>query len=197
MRAPLVLLAMVALSGCIDNRAAAVHPPLDDRGYAWIGSEESTLANAPPRTERAGHLPQSLVVDAWRMRTERPTWAAWLAMDRVTRRNWPVLLPTTAWVRTWPAPVGATLGRRWVRLGDVGSPAGVPESEVLERASFTVCSPFPWWQHFPFDIAPSFVPTDIPSHAEMTVTYAPVAASDLARLRAEADGAGYLNPHRP
>jgi len=197
MRPALVLLSMAALPGCLDNRATAIHPPMDDQGYAWIGDHGSRVADAPLRIERAGHLPQSLVVDAWRTRLERPTWAAWLALDRVQQRTWPQRLPATAWLRTWPAPIGTTVGRRWIRLGDVGSPASVPECEILERSSFTVSSPIPWWQCFPCDIGPSFVPTDIPSHAVMTVTYAPVAPYDLARLQAEAAGAGYLTPHRP
>jgi len=197
MRPALVLLSMAALSGCLDNRATAIHPPMDATGHAWIGNQASTVANAPPRVERAGHLPQSLVVDAWRVRQDRPTWADWLAMDRVQRRSWPHPLPPTAWLRTWPAPIGTSVGRRWIRLGDVGSPATVPEAEVLERASGTIASPIPWWHTFPCDIAPSFVPMDIPSHAEMTITYVPVAPYDLARLRAEAAGSGYLTPHRP
>jgi hypothetical protein len=191
---PLFLVALCG-TGCIDNRAEVLHPQSPDLGYAWIGSQENPGLTAPATTLRQGHKPQEILADAWRMTHRRPTYAEWLAMDRVQRHTWPTILPILAWAARgpWPAPVPSVgAGRRWIRLGDVGSPATVPEFQELQRASVQAQSPIPWWQWFPADIPASLLPIDFTSSGQETVRYASVAPVPPDVLRQQAAAAGYL-----
>ena len=85
------------------------------------------------------------------------------------------------------------VSRRWIRLGDVGSPASAPEFQELQRATAQAQSPIPWWQWFPADVPASLMPMDFTSAALETVRYQPVVPTNPHVLRPQAAAAGYLS----